>query len=418
VVRYGGVRELGGVFALAFGCAAMPAQAQQIFGPGQERPPLELPPRAPQAPPLELPPVQAPTPQDSLSRGLSVFVRAFAFEGSTVFTADELARAAGAVTALRRVRLCHAGAVIPDQSVDDGVVTCASSRVGSDGCAEATAAAASHPIIERIKQVSRRDASRLPVPRPGFSIAGHPRTNARAKIGQFQRARMYDSPVFMRPTTRDGAIVRWAAVVGVGLGVGAAVCAARAMGWLEWADLRLYDAAIAARAGAGEATAPITLVRIREEEIHRHGHPMPDAILARALEQLVVKRLPGPMQAGIHVVDLAQQGIQLEEGTTYDWYVALVLDPKARDADVVAGGAIQRRAATPELTAELKGGDPSYRVLARNGIWYDAIADLSAAVASAPNGTPAGRALHAERAALLEQVGVGAAALYEREGGG
>ena len=43
-------------------------------------------------------------------------------------------------------------------------------------------------------------------------------------------------------------IVRWAAVVGMGLGVGAAVCAARAAGWLEWADLRLYDAGIAARA--------------------------------------------------------------------------------------------------------------------------------------------------------------------------
>ncbi len=43
---------------------------------------------------------------------------------------------------------------------------------------------------------------------------------------------------------------------------------------------------------------------------------------------------------------------RLEPGTTYDWYVALVLDPKARDADVVAGGAIQRRAATPELTAD------------------------------------------------------------------
>jgi adenylate cyclase len=75
-------------------------------------------------------------------------------------------------------------------------------------------------------------------------------------------------------------------VVGVGLGVGAAVSAASAMGWLEWADLRLYDAAIAERAGTGEADAPITLVRIREEEIHRYGHPLPDAILARAVEQL------------------------------------------------------------------------------------------------------------------------------------
>ncbi len=133
-----------------------------------------------------------------------------------------------------------------------------------------------------------------------------------------------------------------------------------------------------------------------------------------AVEPLVVKQLTGPMQPGVHLVDLAQEGVQLKEGTTYDWYVALVLDPKARDADVIAGGAIERRAPPTGLSAELAKGEPSYRVLARNGIWYDAIADLSAAIAAAPDGAPA---LRAERSALLEQVGVGAVALYEREGG-
>ncbi|HKA16363.1 MAG TPA: CHASE2 domain-containing protein [Myxococcota bacterium] len=140
-------------------------------------------------------------------------------------------------------------------------------------------------------------------------------------------------------------------------------------------------------------------------------------IADNAAEPLAVKRLPGPIKAGIHVVDFAKEGIQLEEGTTYNWYVALVLDPKARDADVVAGGKIQRRNATPELTAELAGGDSPYRVLARNGIWYDAIADLSTEIAAASPTMPAGRDLRAERASLLEQVGVGAAALYDRESG-
>jgi len=107
-------------------------------------------------------------------------------------------------------------------------------------------------------------------------------------------------------------------------------------------------------------------------------------IADNAVEPLAVKRLPSPQRAGIHVEDLAKHGIQLAEGTTYDWYVTLVLDPKARDSDVVAGGAI---------------------------------ADLSAAIAAVPGDTPAGRALHAERASLLEQVGVGAAALYDREAG-
>src|SRR5206468_516125 len=46
-----------------------------------------------------------------------------------------------------------------------------------------------------------------------------------------------------------------------------------------------------------------------------------------AVEPLFVKRLPSPLRAGIHVVDLAQYGVQLDEGITYNWYVALVLDP-------------------------------------------------------------------------------------------
>jgi len=96
---------------------------------------------------------------------------------------------------------------------------------------------------------------------------------------------MYDAAVLARPTPRDGSIVRWAAVVGLGLGVGAAVCAARAEGWLEWADLRLYDAALASRA-QGPPVSPITLVHIREEEIQTLGHPLPDATLARALERI------------------------------------------------------------------------------------------------------------------------------------
>ena len=115
------------------------------------------------------------------------------------------------------------------------------------------------------------------------------------------------------------------------------------------------------------------------------------------------------------MVELSQLGVELVEGTTYDWFVALVLDPSARDADVVAGGAIARAPTTPQLTAELRSDEPAYRVLARNGIWYDAIADLSGAISAAPPDSPQGHALRAKRASLLEQVGVGAVALYDRE---
>ncbi len=134
-----------------------------------------------------------------------------------------------------------------------------------------------------------------------------------------------------------------------------------------------------------------------------------------AVEPTAVSRLRGPLHAGIHLVDLADYSARLVPGTTYDWYVALVLDPSARDSDVVAGGAIQRRDASAELAKDLAGGEPSYRVLARQGIWYDAIADLSRAIEASSPASAEGQALRAERAALLEQVGVGAVAQYDRE---
>ncbi len=129
------------------------------------------------------------------------------------------------------------------------------------------------------------------------------------------------------------------------------------------------------------------------------------------VEPLVEAPLPGPHRAGVHLVDLASLGVTLKEGTTYDWSVSLVLDPDARDADVVAGGALELRPVTSELAQALAGPGPAYRALARNGVWYDAIADLSSAIAAAP----ADASLRAERASLLEQVGVGAAAAFDRE---
>ena len=119
---------------------AASAHAQQIFGPGEERPEIEEFPGREPAAPLELPAVPAPSAEERLSHGLVVHVRAFAFEGGTVFSAEELARvtrpftgrsisseellrAADAVTALYAAQgYVTSGALVPDQSVEDGVV--------------------------------------------------------------------------------------------------------------------------------------------------------------------------------------------------------------------------------------------------------------------------------------------------------
>jgi len=85
------------------------------------------------------------------------------------------------------------------------------------------------------------------------------------------------------PSARDSAAPRLAAALGIGLAVGAGVWGLRAAGALERADLLLYDALAARRAASEPTPAPITLVRNREDEIGRHGYPLPDATLARAL---------------------------------------------------------------------------------------------------------------------------------------
>jgi hypothetical protein len=133
-------------------------------------------------------------------------------------------------------------------------------------------------------------------------------------------------------------------------------------------------------------------------------------IQADAVDPLLETTLPGPISAGVHLVRLADHGVTLAEDTSYDWSVALVLDPARRDLDVAAGSAIRREPAAPAVAQALASGAPSYRVLAGNGIWYDAIADLSDAIAAAPGDA----ALRAERAGLLEQVGLDAAAAFER----
>jgi hypothetical protein len=132
-----------------------------------------------------------------------------------------------------------------------------------------------------------------------------------------------------------------------------------------------------------------------------------------AVEPLVEVTLPSPNEPGVQLIHLADYDAQLAEGRSYDWSVALVVDPESRDLDVVAAGAIRRAPASPRVAAEIAAGTPAYIALARAGVWYDAMADLSAAIAANPEDA----ALRAQRAALLEQVGVGAAAVYERENG-
>jgi hypothetical protein len=134
-------------------------------------------------------------------------------------------------------------------------------------------------------------------------------------------------------------------------------------------------------------------------------------ITQQATAPLIEITLDAPMSGGVHRINLADLGITLDPGVTYLWYVSLVPDPQRRSQDRVVGGAIERLT-SEKIAAKVAAATDDERaaVLAREGIWYDAITRLSEAVSA---GSPT--ALH-ERAELLEQVGLKRAAIADRGG--
>jgi hypothetical protein len=120
-----------------------------------------------------------------------------------------------------------------------------------------------------------------------------------------------------------------------------------------------------------------------------------------AIEPLLEADLGEIAERGIHALDLAAQGLRLEEGVEYQWSVAEVVDPEQRSADLVTSGTIMRGPGVEE---------PALEALAAAGYWYDALALLAEEIAARP-GDPQPRLLRAE---LLAQVGLDEAAAHAR----
>jgi hypothetical protein len=127
-----------------------------------------------------------------------------------------------------------------------------------------------------------------------------------------------------------------------------------------------------------------------------------------AIDPLLELTLAAPEAPGIHALDLADLGVRLEPGRHYEWEVALIDASGDRHRDIYARGAIERVAASANLQAKLEGRAPmeKARVLAEAGIWYDAVDELSRAIAKSSDA----RAFDAERRSLLTQVNLDAAA--------
>jgi hypothetical protein len=131
--------------------------------------------------------------------------------------------------------------------------------------------------------------------------------------------------------------------------------------------------------------------------------PAGDAAAAPLLDQ----ELATPRSAGIQRLDLGTLGVKLAPGVEYRW--AVVLAGETREA----GAIIQRVEPSAELVRKLAGtsGRSRYALLAKEGIWYDALDEVSRAVDTAPGNTASAR----HRAALLEQIGLTAVARAERQ---
>jgi hypothetical protein len=123
-----------------------------------------------------------------------------------------------------------------------------------------------------------------------------------------------------------------------------------------------------------------------------------------AIDPLISITLENPTEPGLQRIDLSDYSVELEPGREYQWSVALVTDFAHRSRDIVTFGWIERvesADATAALSSSLPqdpgSGAPQgdAAALASAGLWYDAV-DV---------------ANSAERAALLDQIGLSAAGL-------
>jgi hypothetical protein len=143
-------------------------------------------------------------------------------------------------------------------------------------------------------------------------------------------------------------------------------------------------------------------------------HPVEVILTDRqSVKPLLAVRLDPPLQPGMQRVRLADYNIHLTPGVLYKWSVSLVLNAAQRSYDVLTAGTIER----VELPGEFRGQlvhvnkMTAARLYAREGLWYDTIAALSELIDATPRDT----ALRQQRATVLEQEGLTAAAAYDRQ---
>src|SRR5204863_3139698 len=112
-------------------------------------------------------------------------------------------------------------------------------------------------------------------------------------------------------------------------------------------------------------------------------------------------------------VRLAKYKVELQPDASYEWSVAVVPNADNRSKDVIAKGVIKRISAPGDLANRLAQMGDLERAAAygQAGIWYDAFESVSNAIEAHPDAA----ALHAQRASLLQQVGLSQAAAFDKK---
>ncbi len=129
----------------------------------------------------------------------------------------------------------------------------------------------------------------------------------------------------------------------------------------------------------------------------------------KAPEPLVEKKLDAPESEGMYRIDLAAYNVKLEPGVDYEWFVAIILDPRERSADFLASATIRYVEPSGELAGRIKNTpeDRLHFLFAENGYWYDAIANVCRLSNSGEFGK--------HRLALIDQANLPPVVQYEKK---
>lgn len=124
----------------------------------------------------------------------------------------------------------------------------------------------------------------------------------------------------------------------------------------------------------------------------------------QGVKPLFERRLAGPVEKGVHRIDLAEAGVRLAPGVPYRWSVTVIPDANRRSRDILAAATIERVELPADVGTKLQQAPRQdlAGVYAEAGFWYEALASLSELIDRAP----ADAALRRQRAELLTQVGL------------